>query len=296
MWWILVALFSPLLYGAANIVDEFVANRRLKSLSAFLFYSSTFNLLVLPFVLLWSPPVLPSPFLCGIIVLLGLLNFLYVYPYYRSLQEVDTSVVASLFSLSNIFIPIFSYLLVAERLGAWQYAGFVVIILASTLLTFNLKKFRVDGVLPLMLFSSAMVTAESIGFKYLFEHGVSWGTAFGGQLFFSFLFVLPLLFFPVVRHGIRASWGMFHRSVPLFALEELLTFGGAVASTYAMSLAPLTLEKTVEAFQPFFVLILALVFSRWFPRLFKEHTDRKNLMKKMFFFIIMGFGIWLMAS
>jgi drug/metabolite transporter (DMT)-like permease len=294
--WIFVALLNPLFYGTANIVDGFLANRRLTSIPALLFYSALFNLFVLPIVLFIDTPVFPSVTLCILIALLGLTNFLYVYPYYRSLQKTDTSVVVSLFSLANIFIPIFSYIFVGERLALWQYAGFVTIIVASTLLTFNLKKFRLDGAFGLMLFSSLMVTLEAVGFKYLFEHGVTWGTAMAGQLFVSFLCVLPLLLVPSTKKAIKENWSTFRKSFPLFSLEELLTFGGTAAATYAMTLTPLTLEKTVEAFQPLFVLLLALLFSRWQPTFFKEQTDRRQLFKKLACFALMGFGIWLMAG
>lgn len=296
MWWLLSALLSPILYAAANILDEFLANRRLPNLPALLFYASLFNLAELPIIFLIDPLVIPSPFLCAVIVFLGLANFLYLYPYYRALQVTDTSVVISLFSLSNIFIPLLSFLVVGERLGVWQYVGFTVIIVASTLLTFEPKKFRPGSALGLMLFSSFMVTAQGIGFKYVFEQGVSWGTALGGQAFFAFVCVLPMLAFQGMRQKIADGYKMFRKSLPLFVLEEVVSLGAGAAATYAIMLVPLTIEKTVESFQPVFVLIFALMFAPFFPKVFKEQTDPKHLPKKIFFFLIMGFGVWLMAS
>jgi hypothetical protein len=76
----------------------------------------------------------------------------------------------------------------------------------------------------------------------------------------------------------------------------MVAFGAAAAATYAIMLVPLTFEKTVESFQPLFVLILALIFSRFFPRIFKENIGRAQLVKKFILFAVMGFGIWLMAG
>jgi drug/metabolite transporter (DMT)-like permease len=295
MWWILIALLSPLLYASTNIIDGFLANRRMPDIFALLFYASLFNLVFLPVIFLIDPFVLPSPWLCFVMLLIGAANVLYLYPYYRSLQTTDTSIVISLFSLANIMVPLGAYLFLGERLSPWQYAGFATIVLASTLLTFDPKKFRLTPAFGLMLAVSLLVTLQSMGFKYLFNEGMGWGTALGGTSLSAFICAVPLLFVPRIRKRIIDGWEVFRGSLPLFAFEEAVAFGASAAATYAIMLVPLTLEKTVEAFQPVFVLAFALVFARFFPRWFKEKIDRSSLAKKTVLFVVMGIGIWLMS-
>jgi hypothetical protein len=84
-------------------------------------------------------------------------------------------------------------------------------------------------------------------------------------------------------------------NIPVFALEELLTFGGSVASTYAISLVPVTLAKSIGAFQPFFVLVYALILGKSFPQMFRENVDCRSVVKKLMLFAIMVIGIILIV-
>lgn len=295
MFWIFIALLNPLFHSGACLVDSLLANKRLSSIWAVVFYVSLFNLLLIPITVLLDTPQTTTLTNTLLILLLGCTNFLYLFPYYRSLQHADTSIVASLFSLSQLFIPFFAYLFVGESLTTQQYAGFAIIVLASFLLTYDPRQARFNRSLMYMSISSIAVVAEAIIFKYLFEHGVNWGTAVAGQSFSAFLWTLPLLLVSTTSVRIRKEWRLFRSSLPLFALGEVLTFAGTAAGTYAISLTPLTFEKSVESFQPLFILGIALIFKWKYPDFFREAVDGGSLKKKLFFFLIMLIGALFMA-
>jgi drug/metabolite transporter (DMT)-like permease len=226
---------------------------------------------------------------------LGFANVFYLFPYYRSLQETDTSVVVSLFSLCRIMIPVFAYLFVGEVLTVSQYVGFSIVAIASTALTFEPGRFRFNPSFIYMVLASLIIVIESVLYKAVFESGLNWGTALAGQNLISCLLAASLLAFPSSRRNIVSEWYAFKKSVPLFLAEESSTFLATAVGVFIISLVPLTFEKTVEAFSPIFVLLLSILFVRRYPEIFKEMINKRALIKKASLFLVMLFGVWLMV-
>lgn len=57
-------------------------------------------------------------------VAVSFISVFYLFPYYAALRETDTSVVAALFSLERVFVPLWAYLIVGEVVKPSQYVGF----------------------------------------------------------------------------------------------------------------------------------------------------------------------------
>lgn len=296
MMWIVIAFISPMLYGFANVLDNYLSNKLFKSVWTLTFYSTLFNILFLPLVLLVEIPGLPPVHLLPFFFLIALIEVVYLYPYYKALQSDDTSVVSSLFSLGSIFVPIFAFFLVGEVLTVTQYLGFFIIILGSAALTLNNhQRLRFNTAFFYMLVCSMLLALEAVMYKYLFEN-VSWSTGFVWPTLFSFAIIVCFLFVPKLRRDIRDQTSDLKRNAPIFALEEFLTFGGAATATFVISLVPVTLAESIGAFQPFFVLVYALILGKFFPQMFRESVDRRSVVKKCMLFGIMVMGIILIVS
>ena len=171
MFWIFIALLSPLFHGFANILDNYLTNKIFKSVSSLVFLSAFFNFLFLPLIFLIEIPQLPTLEMLPFFILVGLIEVFYLYPYYKALQSEDTSVVSSLFELSKIFIPILAFLFLGEILSIKQYAGIFIIILSSLFLSINRheKLFKFNKAFFLMAGCSLMLSAEAIIYKHIFN-------------------------------------------------------------------------------------------------------------------------------
>ncbi|MDE2188792.1 MAG: EamA family transporter [Patescibacteria group bacterium] len=280
MTWILIAFISPILHAFANILDNYLTNKLFKSVWTMAFFSAFFAVVFLPLTFFIQIPGIPPVHLLPFFFIIGLIEVFYLFPYYKALQDDDTSVVSSLFSIGKIFVPVFAFLLVGEILRPAQYLGFIVIIFASAALTLNNHgKFRFNKSLVYMLACSFMLSLEAVIYKYLFE-SVSWSTGFVWTTIITFLIAATFLLIPKLSKDIRNQVRNFKDSARIFTFEELLTFSGAVTSTYVISLVPVTLEKSIDSFQPFFVLLYAIVLQRLYPRLFKERIDGRSVSKK----------------
>ncbi|OGL98165.1 hypothetical protein A2318_01465 [Candidatus Uhrbacteria bacterium RIFOXYB2_FULL_45_11] len=295
MLWIFIAFLAPVLHGFANILDNYLTNQRFKNIWTLTFYSTLFNALFLPFIFFIEVPGIPPVSAVPFLLLVGTIDILYLFPYYKALQSDDTSVVSALFSLGKILIPLFAFLFVGEQLHLTQYLGFFILILASASLTLNHRGvFRLNASFFYMLLCSILLAVEAVAYKHLFDQ-VGWSTGFVWATCVSTMVILGFLFVTHIRRDIFKHTKDLKRNAPVFILEEFLTFGGSAASTYAISLVPVTLEKSIGAFQPLFVLLYALVLGKYFPHLFKEQIDRRSILKKSLIFLIMIAGVLLVV-
>ncbi len=79
-------------------------------------------------------------------------------------------------------------------------------------------------------------------------------------------------------------------------MEEGFTFAGSAAMTYAISLTAVSLVGAIGAFQPLFVLLYAVLLGKYFPQAFKEDLDGKNIIKKVWLFLLMVVGVVLVVG
>src|SRR3989344_5981125 len=171
-----------------------------------------------------------------------------------------------------------------------QYFGFFILIFGSTLLaTHRHGHLKVNVAFFYMLLCSLLLSFEAVLYKYVFNT-IDWSTGFVWPTIFSFIMVLSFLLIKKQRHNIKIQFKNFENKIPIFALEEFFTFGGSAVAVYVISRIPVTLEEGIESFQPIFVLLTALILKPFFPKMFKEHTDRHSIQKKVIIFTAMIIG------
>jgi len=290
--WILIAFLNPILHAFSNVLDNYLTNRLFSRKTTIIFYAALLNLAFLPFLFIFTGlPGLPTSASIWLFMGLAVINVIYQYPYYKALEQNDTSNVIALFSLGQLFVPVLAYFVVGEVLSTLQYVGVAIILLASVGLSAErLTRFRMNASLWWMLLCTSILSFEYVLYKLLFAH-VDWITGFTWPVVFSFAIAFLLLLLPATRADIVRKWGTFKTKLHVFAMEELTTFLGIAAGTYAVSVAPVTVVKAIMATEPAFVLLYAMLFGRTFPRVFKEETDRITVFRKLLLFAVIGIGL-----
>ena len=74
MSWLFFAALQLFFDGAANIIDQFLANRHMPEPWTLIFYTSFFNLLFLPVIILIDTPSWPTASQWPVLILLGLIT------------------------------------------------------------------------------------------------------------------------------------------------------------------------------------------------------------------------------
>jgi drug/metabolite transporter (DMT)-like permease len=291
MSWIFIALLAPVFFAFANIVDNYLSTKITKGTATLVFYSAVFNILFLPFLFFYGLPIGPSAHEWFLIFLIASLEVLWLFPYYKAYAHDDTSVVASLFSLGKIFVPIFAFFLIGEVLSPAQYIGFLIIILASVLLTVqDIRSLKFNSSLYLMLASSAIVSLQAVLYKYAFE-SVDWVTGLFWTRVLSFIIVLAFLLHRATRTEVRIQLRQFKTLAIPLVLVELFSFIGMALLTYVLVFQPATVVESIASIQPIVIIILAVLFAKRYPNLFNESIEKRDMWRKVALFILMGVGI-----
>lgn len=292
---ILVAFIEPILHAWANIIDNYFSNKLFQKIEPLIFFSSIVGLCILPIIILIDPPHFLSLKFAIIIFAISLIEVLYLFPYYYSLRHADTSVVAALFSLGKLFVPLFAYLLINEKLSSHQYVGFLILTLSGIILSVDFKKMTLNKAFILMAIVSVLLAIQSVLLKYVYQAGMSWGSSIFWMTLFQFLIASCLFFQPKNFNELSSSIAKIRSAGKLLLLMELLSYGGTLGSSYALYLIPVSIAKGVASTQPVFVLIYALLFAKFAPKLFKEYLGKDGIIKKIILFILTIIGVWMIG-
>ena len=285
MWWIIFAFIPVFIDSLSNIFDSFLCNKYFKNPIILVFGMAVLEVCFLPLLFLYQLPKLIDLTTVGIFVILGLLEAFYIVFYLKALQKDDTSIVTSLFSIGKIFVPIFAFFLIGERLNLYQYAGFFIIIISSIFLTSDKinGKFHLNKSFFYMIISSLLHSIEGVLYKFVLV-SVDWVTG----ITYLNIFVLVSMSGVVLisRKSLIGGFSALRKNIKLISTNSMLGFVSMIAGTIAISLAPITLVKGIWGTQPLIVLIYAFILKKYFPTIIKEKIDKKSLLKKIFFFLL----------
>lgn len=295
--WILFAFLTPALFAASELLDGYLSNKKFKSVISLVFFASITNLLFVPIVFSIESPNFSNSRLILPLIGVGLTNVLYLYPYYKALQIEDTSVVAAFFSIGKIITPILAFLILNEELSILQYLGLGLVIMANFFLAIKYGRVKVEIKKSFLLIAAASVILafEGILFKYMFEIGLKWSTAVGGQLIATFIIALLIFSIRRFRMQIQMEFRNFVDSFKLFFVEELITFSAIAIEAYAIKLAPLSLVKGVGLTIPLFVIFYTLILKKHRPNTFQEDIQRRILLKRIPLYFILILGLFLLG-
>ena len=296
--WLIYALCSSAFYGVAETLDNFFVNKEFGHPLTLVFYSSLFNLIYVPILFFMDRPVLPPVSTYPIFFLLGIMSVGYLYPYYKGLQEDDTSVAISFLAIERIMVPVLAFFVVGEILEPIQYFGIGIIVLSVVMLGLHhsRKKFRMSKGVWYISCAALFLAGEAILLKLLFDQGVTVSTAVGGEALVSFILGVSIIGFTNVRKGIVRALPVFIKMSPIFLVEEFFTFIGLVAESNAISRASVSIVKGVTMASPFFLVIYAWLGYKIFPKVFKEDLHRKKIIRKLVLFALLVIGIMLVKE
>lgn len=290
-WGIVLAFLGPIMHGWANIIDNYFTNKIFKKLEVLVFISQIFGLLLLPIVCWIDLPHLVSIKSLAILFVIALIDIFYLFPYYYSLRHADTSVVAALFSVGKLFVPLFAFLFIHEQLSSHQYIGFFILTLSSIILSVDFKKMTLNKAFAAMLGVSMMLAAQSVLLKYVYESGVGWGSSVLWMNLFQFIIASSFLLNPKNFQELSVSVTKIKSVGKLFLLSEILSWGGTLSGYYALYFIPVSVSKGIGSTQPVFVLIYAFLFMKFAPKLFKEYLGKDGVVKKIVLFVLTIIGV-----
>ncbi|HNY25600.1 MAG TPA: EamA family transporter [Alphaproteobacteria bacterium] len=296
MFVILIALLAPALHAFSTIIDSRLSNYEFKRISTIVFFFSFTSIILLPTYLFFGKIPAFDMNMLPYILLCGFINIFYLFPYYNAMKKIDTSIINSMFALGYIFTPIFAYILLKDTLSIGQISGCAIILLFNIILNIEGKtKLKLNIAFFLMLITVSMLSMSSVVEKQALN-SFNWvGFAFYSSVM-SILISLSFFLFKKNRMDIIENFPNFKKSFHLFFFDELFTFIGNIAGTYALSHLAVIQIKAINSSQPFFVLLYSFLLSVIFNIKLKEKYDKKSIIKKLICFCAIVFGILLVVK
>lgn len=287
---ILTAFCGPIFHGMSNILDAHVAGKMFKKLTSVIFFNGLTNFLAVPFILFFGDIQSVPRHLVPYILLVNVIDVFYQFPYYAALKKVDTSIVAAMFSLGKIIIPILAWFMIDEKLYYTQYLGFGIVIFFNLLLNLETpKSFKINSGFWLMLGVSLMLSLQGVIYKKVLNE-LDWVTMAFWCCVLSNLMCISFAAIKSARKNIIADFPLYFKHWRLFLSLELLDQMGHLPGKFALSLMPVVVLKAINATQPLFVLIYGIILHKFYGYEFKENVSRRDIIKKTisFLFIIGG--------
>lgn len=301
--WFFIALIGPILYAFANHTDKYLISKYLRGgeVGSLIIFSSIFGIVALPIVLIVHPAVFGVNLLQGVVLSVnGMLIVISVLLYFYALHKDEASYVVPFYQTIPIFAFILGYYVLGETVNITQISASVVIIIGALILSFELGfgkiRFKKEVVL-LMLFASILYAVNGVIFKLIavgegFWPSIFWGLVGKIIIGFGFLAFVPIYrnqFLQMIKKNRTAVLGLNSLSESLFITAESVT-------QYATLLAPVALVLLVNAFQPFFVFIMGVFFTLFFPKIAKESLTRNSLIQKAIGISLIVLGTYLLST
>lgn len=299
MQWFFLALLTPILHSISNYVDKILLEKNFNnlSLSVFMIYAAATTIIILPIFIVFGDVhiLLISYQDIGILTLAGLFEAGAIYCYLLALNREDASIVVPFFQLIPIASFILSYAILGETLSMWQIVGSLIIISGATILSIDVtadKKIFIRRYVTLTMTAMAILMAlAGVLFKFVASAENFWISNFWESLGFALLGTIIFLTNKRERHAFYESIKDYRtKIVGGVFLSEVLTTGGNVILNYTFLLVPIALARTIESYQPVFVLLIGLLLTKMFPQFLREKTDLRHLAPKILAIIVIFIG------
>ena len=304
MSYIAIATIAYFLVALEVILDKFLlSSKRVSHPAIYAFYSgilTAFVFFMVPFGFhIMTPYFAIVSILTGIVFTYGFLTLFFA---------INKSEASRVMPVVGAVTPLVTFILsgslLSEHLRGTQIIGVIALIIGGLLISFdfplkNKKKFFHGfyySILAGVLFALEVTLFKYISDRYTFANvfiWTRWGVTVGA---------LSLLFIPVWRKVILNSFGSFkntkkehHQTGGLFILNKILGGAGSILTKKAITLGSATVVSALVSIEYVFILIIGLILSFQFTRIFQEKENALDITQKIISIVIISLGVVLIS-
>jgi drug/metabolite transporter (DMT)-like permease len=296
--WLILSVAASMLWALGTIIDKVILTKHMQDpVSYQLLYVAT-ELPVLLVLLVFTNVSLALPWI-ALGIAAGLSHYLGLFLYFKAMMIEEASRVISLFYIGPIFTLILAATLLKENLTSSMYIGVILLVLGAISISYK----RVEGkgtvispALGLLLLCSFTLSVYEILTKYVL--GSLDLTSFLFWEFAGFVIASFVTFsHPRIRQGFITTVKGMKRPVLFWRfVNTYMSLTALILYFAAMSIGLASLVSGATSFEPFFVLVFALLFSLFLPNVLKEDIGRGALAVKAVAVVLIVAGAWLIAG
>lgn len=304
--YILVAFLVPLFFALVDIIESHLSNAKFRKTSTMVFYVSMMNMAFIPFIFIFGLPSIPPSSTWILFIFLGIIDVLYLFPQYKAIRVIDTSIAYALSALGYTFLPILSLLVLGDKFTLPQYMGFFAIVGASIFLSVDGKKRRnkknkrsivVNKAFYYVFFASLLRGAIYVVIqKKILLTDDNWINVALYTNIISFVIPMCFLFKKKWRKDIVKNWPTYKQNLKPFVINEFFSFLALVCEVFSLTKIYPIFSRAIESTKPIFILFLSYVLYKLFDVKLYESMSKKAIRKKLVCFLIMLLGITMLLG
>lgn len=264
--WISIAISSAAALGLVNIIDSHLISKRMPSLRAFLLPVGLITLVLgLIFLCLFPLPGNLSTWPLVVAVASGLLRAASVTIMLYTLKREEVSRVVPVVCIYPVFVVIMAVPLLGETLNYLQWLAIAIVVAGAVMVSIKRRPGNpakwLGGTFFLLLGSSLLMALADVSSKYALSYISFWNMYWISILSIAVIFLLISLRRHVVKELVNIK-----RPRPILLLvlvNETLVVAGAILLFWAIERGPVSLVSTIAGTRPIFVLVFALILSRF---------------------------------
>ena len=293
MTWLIIVIIAHLFYALVFVIDKYILSRSLPHPIVYAFYVGILSIAI--WVLAPFGFYFPSSEETILILLAGIAQVAGWIFFYKAIHKGEVSrIIPFVGAFIGIFTLILSVLIIGEVLTSKQLLAIVLLILGSLIVSLKKREifqgyFRL-AILASLLFAVFWVITKYIFLDTTFISGIIWirtGVA---------VIALTLLISKKNRELIFQRTEKLEAStVKAFLIGRASGVLGALGIYLAVFWGSVALVNSLQGLQYVFVLILALLLFRKFPKL-REEFSREIIIQKIIAIILIGAGLFILVS
>jgi drug/metabolite transporter (DMT)-like permease len=288
---IIFASAGYLASAGAQVIDKALLAKTFRHPVSFVFWIGVLSLgvfLVWPF-----DPEIPTLFEWPIVILAGLSFQLALLAYFNVVSGEEVSKAAT---VVGAIVPIITLLLsrwfLGERLTLNQSIGFILLLGGSVVVSYtgsvSLKSIKLFtlSIVAGILFAVSTVSMKAVFTSLAFIPGLVWTRL--GAIILTCLLLVPSKYRQYIFARSEQPRG---GKVWLFILNQFLGAIGFLLINLAVFVSSPTLVNALVGVQYAALFLLALTFSHWWPKIFREPITKIVIVRKLIGLVLIGLGL-----
>ena len=275
--WFTAALIAPALWAVITVIDHNLINKIYPSVLFGTIISSVFA--SIPSTLILSHHQIP-PFFMVTAVFAGSVSVFQFYTYFQALKLNSPSLVVAFYNLTAVLVPILSYVFLKERLNQLAIIGFLLVLIPSIILSFSAINFEHKvKALKLMLTTIVLYSASLVTMKYVYQE-TDFLSGFGFYSLGHVVGVVSLMIFNSKARKVVSEARLLGLTIVGVLMSiEVISVLAEFFQNLSISSGSVSLVTALEGTQPIFVLLFAILFYPFIPKLLPEAIEGNKIIK-----------------
>lgn len=299
MSWLIISFMPAILWSLSCLIDEYISKKQ-SILDGYSFISLQSAISIIPAILLllWRPEALNI----GIenIIIFGVLGTFFslcFVPYIFALKKDGAGIVVPFYQVLPLLVFFFAWLFLGETIEIYKIGiCFIIVAFSAASMIDHLNGFRFKSMF-LMLLASALLALYAVATRHFVENHHWLDIAIWNYIGAGIIFTTVILLYPSMRLKVVSSLKNSRlETISLFSVQTILDIAANIFWILAFSIAPAAgLVQSVQASQPFFILLLSAIAFYFLPKNFSRPPKGKLLVWRLLCFSIIMIGIYFIS-